>query len=117
MRVAYLGYAVCALAVALFQLQIYASGGMAFMLTFVFLIPLAIAGTLAIGSTVGAQSATLRALGGATVVVVLFLILTGLWGITMLLTTAIAHAYEILVLIACIYRRREWWPQRNRQGA
>jgi hypothetical protein len=116
-RLAYLGYAACALAVAFFQLEIYASAGVAFMMAGVFLIPIFVAGTLAIGNTVGARSATLRVLGGATVVVVLFLIMTGSLGVTILLTTAIAHAYEVLVLIACIYRRHEWWPQGNRHDA
>ena len=113
-RLAYLAYVVCALVVAIFQLQVYSAGGIAFMLTGVFLFPLAIAATLAIGNTVGAGSATLRVLGGATVVVALFLTLTGVWGITVLLTMAVAHAYELLVLAACIYGWREWWPRLGR---
>jgi hypothetical protein len=111
-KLAYLGYAACALAVGYVQMQVYSSGGVAFMMIGAFLVPIAIAGALAIGNTLGVRSATLRVLGVSTVVVVLSLVVTGFWGVAVALTMALAHAYETLVLLACIDRRREWWPQR-----
>jgi hypothetical protein len=117
LRTAYLGYAVCALAIAFFQLQLYAAGGIGTILIGIVLVPITIAVTLAIGNTIGAQSKTLQLLGAGTVVVVPFIILMGFWWIAVPFTTAIAHAYEILVLVACIYRRREWWPHSIRRDA
>jgi hypothetical protein len=109
-RFAYLGYAVCALVVALFQFHLYVDGPDIFMIFDVFLFPIAIAAGVAIVSTVGARSATLRILGGATLALGLFQILTFMHIIGIFMNV-IARAYVILVLIACIYRRREWWPQ------
>ena len=109
-RIAYLGYAVCALVVGLFQLHLYVDGPDIFMMVGIFLFPIAIAAGLAIANTVGARSATLRILGGATLALALFQILTFMDIIGMFMNV-IARAYVILVLIACIYRRREWWPQ------
>jgi hypothetical protein len=45
---------------AFVQMQVYSSGGAAFMMIGAFLVPIAVAGTLAIGNTVGVRSATLR---------------------------------------------------------
>jgi hypothetical protein len=109
-RIAYLGYAVCALVVGFFQFHLYVDGPDIFMMFGIFLFPIVIAAGLAVANTVGARSATLRILGGATLALGLFQILTFM-DIMGTFMNVIARAYVILVLIACIYRRREWWPQ------
>jgi hypothetical protein len=115
-RVAYLGYAVCALVVALFQLHLYVEGPDTFMMFGIFLFPIAIAAGIAIINTVGARSATLRILGGATLALALFQILTFI-DVMGAFMNVIARAYVILVLFACIYCRREWWPQSKQHDA
>jgi hypothetical protein len=114
-RLAYFGYAGSALAFAFFQLEIYSNGGIALMMIGVFLVPIVIAGTLAIGNTIGARNTTLRVLAGATVAAVLLLGITGMWGVALVFTIAATHAYQLLVLAACIYRRAEWLPRRKSQ--
>jgi hypothetical protein len=115
-RIAYLGYAVCALVVGLFQLHLYVDGPDIFMMFGIFLFPIAIAGGIAIINTVGARSATLRILGGATLALALFQILTFIDVIGALMNV-IARGYVIFVLFACIYCRREWWPQSQQHDA
>jgi hypothetical protein len=114
-RLAYFGYAGSALAFAFFQLEIYSAGGIALMMTGAFLIPIVITGTLAIGNTFSTRSTTLRVLGGATVAAVLLLGMTGTWGVAIVFTIAATHAYQLLVLAACILRRSEWLPRRKPQ--
>lgn len=82
----------------------------------IFLFPIAIAAGIAIINTVGARSAALRILGGATLALGLFQVLTFVDVIAAFMNV-IARAYVILVLFACIYRRREWWPQSGQYEA
>lgn len=108
LRIAYLGYAVCALAITWYQLQLYASGPMASVLIGIVLVPIAVAGTAAIGNTLNARSATLRVLGASTVVAVLPLTLSGFWAVAGAASMIVGHVYALLVLAACIHRRNEW---------
>ena len=113
-RIAYLGYAVCALVVGLFQLHLVVDGPAIFMMFGVFLFPIAIAAGVAMLHTIGARSATLRILGGMTLALGLFQGLAFM-GIIGALMNVIAQAYVILVLFACVYYRREWWPRSEQQ--
>jgi hypothetical protein len=103
---AYVGYAVCALALLFFQWQVYTQGPIATIMIGLVLVPIAIGGTLAIGTTIGARSRVLTILGVSTVVVVVAVTLTAFygWAGAWPFVTAIAHAYELLVLVAWIPR-------------
>lgn len=107
-RQAYLGYAVCALVVALLQLHLYVDGPEILMVFGLFLVPIAVSAAAAVLNTVGAPSAALRTLAGATFALAgaQILSLTGAIGAFM---NIIARSYVMLVLFICVYRYREWW--------
>ena len=109
-RIAYLGYALCALIVGLFQWHLQMDGPEIFMMFEFFLIPIVIAGALAsIMTVVAGSNATLWALAGTTVALGIFQFLTFI-GILGTFMNVIALGYVALVLAACVHRRRDWWP-------
>jgi hypothetical protein len=116
-RIAYLGYAACAMVVGLFQLHLHVDGPDIFMVYGVFLGPMAIAGALAFLGTVAAKlSVTLWILGGATAALALLQALTSIGFIGAIMDLA-AIAYVIIVLVACAIRRDEWWRAGGRFDA
>jgi ankyrin repeat protein len=116
-RNAYLGYALCALVVGLFQFHLYVDGPDIFMMFGLFLVPIVIAGVLAFSMTIVARSnVTLWILGGATLALGLFQVLTFM-NVMGTFMNVVARAYVILILAICAYRRCEWWPASDRPGA
>ena len=109
-RVAYLGYAICALIVFLFQLHLYVDGPEIFIVFPLFLAPIVIFGSLALAMTVFVRSnMTLWMLGGSTLALGLFQFLTT-YEFLAAFMNIIARSYVIFVVVASVYRRTEWWP-------
>jgi ankyrin repeat protein len=112
--IAYLGYAVCALVVGLFQLHLFTEGADIFMAFGLFLVPILISGGLAIVMTVATwTNVTLRILGFATIGLGLLQVAAPMVGVESFMN-GIARVYVVTVLAACAYRRREWWLARDR---
>ena len=116
-RIAYLGYAACALVVGLFQFHLFIEGVDIFMALGLFLVPITISGGLAIVMTMATwTNVTLWILGVATIVLGLLQAATSIGGVGSFMNV-IACVYAVTVLAACAYRRREWWPAGDRVDA
>jgi hypothetical protein len=107
-KIAYAGYGVCALTVALFESQLVANGTDIYMMVGVFLVPLAAGAAIAMSFSWGVNSKLLRTLGVLTAAMGLFLIGDG--NFMLPIQIAVLSAYIALVLLACLLGWREWWP-------
>ncbi len=107
-RIAYLAYAVFALIIAHFQLLLFVEPEVYWYLGVLLLLPLAIAGAIAVAMSVAARPNTgLSVLGGATFALggLQLLALGGLIGTWM---NVIAWTYVVLVLCVIAYGRNSW---------
>jgi hypothetical protein len=112
-RIAYFGYALSGLVVALFQLHLYVDGPEIFMAFNLFLIPIVIAGGAAIAMTLAIKSdLALWVLCAATLALGCFQGLT-FGGIIGSFMNVIARAYVLLVFVVSAYGRSDWWPART----
>ena len=119
-RIAYLGYALCALVIGVFQLHLWVDGPEYGIALPFYLIPILIAGMSALWMTVTVRSnAMLWVLGCAT----LFLGLLNL-GQLGLESRTLAHlsyygsyAYVLFVAAACVHGRSSWGPASDRVDA
>jgi ankyrin repeat protein len=116
MRLAYLGYGMCALVVALFQLHLYVDGPEIFMVFGLSLLPIAAFAAVGMAMTIAARSErALWLLGAATLALGLAQVATfiGLLGSFM---NIVARGYVLLVLGTAAYRSGAWWPTQPRKS-
>lgn len=113
--IAYLGYICCAVLVASFAMHFFLDGGDIYMMFSLWLIPFAVAATVAFLMTLAiAPSGTLWTLTLVTTMLGLAQAFAerqpgGIGGGLAILMLVIYCAYAVLVLVVCAYRHDKWW--------
>lgn len=111
-RIAYLGYGVCAMVVGVFQLNLYVEGPEVFMMFIFFLVPIVLFGVLAFVMTILAHTnIMLWILACSTILLGIFQLLTEYVRMGMLMNV-IACVYVFLVFATIAYRRADWLSKR-----
>jgi len=112
---AYLGYVCCAFLAASFALHFALDGGDIFMMFVFWLVPFAVAATVAILMTLAIDSSRgLWILAAATILLGLVQVAAefspgGIGGVVAVLLLAAYFVYTIVVLVVAVLRRSEWW--------
>lgn len=112
---AYLGYVCCAFLAASFALHFALDGGDIFMMFVFWLVPFAVAATVAMLMTLVIDSSRgLWTLAAATILLGLLQLVAefspgGIGGVVAVLLLAAYFVYAIVVLVVTVQRRSEWW--------
>lgn len=111
-RIAYLGYGVCAMVVGVFQLNLYVEGPELFMMFIFYLVPIVLFGVLAFVMTILEQTnIMLWILAGSTILLGIFQLLVEYVRMGMLMNVT-AYVYVSLVFATITYRQADWLSKR-----